>query len=282
MRLAHPSHASSSAHHLATYRIAVSPPHAYRRYKQWTAKSPDFAYPKSGRCAVGFQIAYFVYPVRLARGHGYIRRALPPDLRSTFGNPPAGIRYEYQSDPTRDQRCVSGIWSPAHGQGFIAAIRWKLAEKVSDPLARLMVTTLSSIGWRITSRTRVPNSGNSSKNKTPLWANEISPGFGIFPPPTKPAWLIVWCGARKGRCRITASPRGAGLPPNRCVSHPMILRCSSRAGYLAWHAPIMFFQIRASRPSVCYGRKTIRFSMDIHRITRRKIGFLERSGLYYT
>src|SRR3989339_1278928 len=65
------------------------------------------------------------------------------------------------------------------GQGFMAAINWKLAEKVSEPLARLMVTTLSSIGWRITSRTRVPNSGNSSKNKTPRCAREISPGLGI-------------------------------------------------------------------------------------------------------
>jgi len=35
-------------------------------------------------------------------------------------------------------------------------------------LARLIVTTLSSIGRRVTSRTRVPNSGNSSKNKIPL------------------------------------------------------------------------------------------------------------------
>jgi len=42
----------------------------------------------------------------------------------------------------------------------MAAISWKFAEKVSDPLARLMVTTLSSIGWRITSSTRVPNSRN--------------------------------------------------------------------------------------------------------------------------
>ena len=41
------------------------------------------------------------------------------------------------------------------------------AENASDPLARLIVTTLSSIGWRMTSSTRVPNSGNSSKNKTP-------------------------------------------------------------------------------------------------------------------
>jgi hypothetical protein len=54
------------------------------------------------------------------------------------------------------------------GQGFMAAINWKFAEKVNEPLARLMVTTLSFIDWRITSGMREPNSGNSSKNKTPL------------------------------------------------------------------------------------------------------------------
>ena len=37
-----------------------------------------------------------------------------------------------------------------------------------------MVTSLSSRGWRITSRTPLLNSGNSSKNKTPLCDNEIS------------------------------------------------------------------------------------------------------------
>ena len=36
-----------------------------------------------------------------------------------------------------------------------------------------MVTLLSSIGWRITSKTVLLNSGNSSKNKIPLCAKEI-------------------------------------------------------------------------------------------------------------
>ena len=44
---------------------------------------------------------------------------------------------------------------------------WKFAEKVSDPLARLIVTTLPSIGWCITSSTRDPNPGNSSRKSTP-------------------------------------------------------------------------------------------------------------------
>jgi len=51
-----------------------------------------------------------------------------------------------------------------------------LAGKVRVPWARLMVTTLSSMGWRITSRTRVPNSGTSSRKSTPWWARLISPG----------------------------------------------------------------------------------------------------------
>jgi hypothetical protein len=74
-----------------------------------------------------------------------------------------------------------------HGQGFMAATSWKLAGKVKDPWARLMVTILSSMGCLNTSSTRVPNSGNSSRNKTPRCAREISPGCGQFPPPTRPA-----------------------------------------------------------------------------------------------
>ena len=31
---------------------------------------------------------------------------------------------------------------------------WKAAEKVSEPFARLMVTILSSMGWRMTTSTR--------------------------------------------------------------------------------------------------------------------------------
>jgi len=48
-----------------------------------------------------------------------------------------------------------------------------------------MVTSRSSNGCRITSNTVLLNSGNSSKNKTPLCDSEISPGCGYCPPPTK-------------------------------------------------------------------------------------------------
>ena len=44
-------------------------------------------------------------------------------------------------------------------------------------------------GCRITSSTVRLNSGNSSKNKTPLCANDISPGCGI-PPPTSATSLM--------------------------------------------------------------------------------------------
>ncbi len=89
-------------------------------------------------------------------------------------------------------------YSP-HAHGFIAATSTKLAGKECEPRARLIVTTLSSNGWRNTSNTRIPNSGSSSRNNTPRCASEISPGRGQFPPPTSPACEMVWCGARNGR-----------------------------------------------------------------------------------
>lgn len=66
-----------------------------------------------------------------------------------------------------------------------------------------MVTSRSSKGWRITSKTERLNSGSSSKNKTPLWAKEISPGWGYCPPPTKATSEMVWWGDRKGRIEIS-------------------------------------------------------------------------------
>ena len=42
--------------------------------------------------------------------------------------------------------------------------------------------------------------GSSSRNRTPLWASEISPGRTGEPPPSKAGRsTIVWCGARNGR-----------------------------------------------------------------------------------
>jgi len=83
------------------------------------------------------------------------------------------------------------------------------AGNVSVPLARLIVTILSSNGCRSTSRTRPSNSGNSSRKSTPRCARLISPGRGQRPPPTNPAWLTVWCGARNGRARTSGIPDGS-------------------------------------------------------------------------
>ena len=85
------------------------------------------------------------------------------------------------------------------GQGFMAATSMKRAGKLSDMAARAMVTVPSSSGCRITSKTLRGNSGNSSRNSTPLWASDTSPGRGIMPPPISPASEMVWCGERKGR-----------------------------------------------------------------------------------
>ena len=68
-------------------------------------------------------------------------------------------------------------------------------------LAREMVTTPSSRGWRSTSRVERLNSGSSSRKRTPWWARLTSPGRGVVPPPMSPASEMVWCGARKGRWR---------------------------------------------------------------------------------
>jgi hypothetical protein len=70
------------------------------------------------------------------------------------------------------------------GHGFMAATRMKLAGNRAEPLARETVTTLSSSGWRKASTVLESNSGNSSRKRTPLCANVISPGLGMLPPPT--------------------------------------------------------------------------------------------------
>src|SRR3989344_9608778 len=85
------------------------------------------------------------------------------------------------------------------GEGLAAATRVNLDGNLTDPAARDTTISPSSIGCRRASKTCLGNSGNSSKNKTPRWANEISPGLGILPPPIKPMWLVMWRGLRKGR-----------------------------------------------------------------------------------
>ena len=81
------------------------------------------------------------------------------------------------------------------GLGFMLATNIKLQGYVTVNLALEIVTSLSSKGWRITSKTSLLNSGNSSKNNTPLCDKEISPGLGYCPPPTKATFETV-CGKR--------------------------------------------------------------------------------------
>ena len=70
-----------------------------------------------------------------------------------------------------------------------------------------IVTVQSSSGCRRISRTLRGNSGNSSRNSTPLCARLTSPGRGEpEPPPMSPASEMVWCGARNGRVRTRPPP----------------------------------------------------------------------------
>ncbi|OQC54303.1 MAG: hypothetical protein BWX54_02250 [Verrucomicrobia bacterium ADurb.Bin018] len=86
----------------------------------------------------------------------------------------------------------------------MAATNMKRQGKVTEAAARAMDTVPSSSGWRITSSTLRWNSGNSSRNSTPLCARLTSPGNGCAPPPSKPASEIVWCGERNGLPLTTA------------------------------------------------------------------------------
>ena len=94
-----------------------------------------------------------------------------------------------------------------HGHGFADATSRNELGSRTVPCAREIVTQRSSSGWRRPSIAARENSGSSSRNSTPLWASEISPGRGGLPPPSSAAGVTVWCGARNGRSSI--SPRSA-------------------------------------------------------------------------
>ncbi len=74
-----------------------------------------------------------------------------------------------------------------------------------------MVMRPDSSGSRSTSSTRRSNSVNSSRNSTPWWASEISPGRGLPPPPTIAGPDAVWCGARHGRCAHSSARKPPGV-----------------------------------------------------------------------
>ena len=138
---------------------------------------------------------------------------------AVFPSTPAGA----SNDPSfKDQWGLARIgaekaWTRTTGAGVRIGIvdtgvdlnHEDLAGKVVELRAREIVTCPISSGWRSTSRLRRLNSGNSSRNNTPWWAMLISPGVGTLPPPTMPASLIVWCGARNGRAVNSGSPGGS-------------------------------------------------------------------------
>src|SRR3989344_879305 len=79
-----------------------------------------------------------------------------------------------------------GLPKNPHGQGFWAASKINWEGKVILPELREIVTFLSSKGCLKASKTCLGNSGNSSKNNTPRWAKETSPGLILLPPPIIP------------------------------------------------------------------------------------------------
>ena len=85
------------------------------------------------------------------------------------GNPPRIAARARRRAP------ASPRWPQRHG--FIAAISWTRAGKVTCALARATLTVPVSSGWRSESSTARWNSGSSSRNSTPRCARLTSPGL---------------------------------------------------------------------------------------------------------
>lgn len=76
------------------------------------------------------------------------------------------------------------------GQRFIASISWKLAGYLNNlKLALEIEIDLSSIGSRKDCKMDFLNSKASSRNNTPLWARDTSPGKGLGP---LQLFLLYW------------------------------------------------------------------------------------------
>ena len=91
----------------------------------------------------------------------------------------------------------------------MAAMSWNCAGNSARCVARAMVMVPVSSGSRSASSAMRLNSGNSSRNKTPWCASDISPGRGGFPPPTNATALAEWCGLQVGRmphCAMSKRP----------------------------------------------------------------------------
>jgi len=85
-----------------------------------------------------------------------------------------------------------------------------------------------SSGSRDASKLLRSNSGNSSRNNTPLCASEISPGRGMPPPPMSAAPEAEWCGARNGRRIQCAGLKPLG--PSDCIAAASSASVSLSAG----------------------------------------------------
>jgi hypothetical protein len=138
-----------------------------------------------------------LYPARLAHAHGLIHWIRQSGLRSVFHDPRVALQHEHRYRQERDLIFTFDILLLMLMHKYMAFVnrvittrtgihrgdQLKVGRKCQRLLARLIVMTLSSIGWHSTSRTHVPNSGNSSRNNTARCASAIAPGFGRFPHP---------------------------------------------------------------------------------------------------
>ena len=103
------------------------------------------------------------------------------------------------------------------GQGLAAASRRKRAGSVRREPPRQIATSPASRAVPSASRASRRNSGSSSRKRTPWWAIVASPGRVGVPPPSRPAALIVWWGARKGRA-VQPAPRRPVALAMRAIS----------------------------------------------------------------
>src|SRR4051794_41929460 len=96
----------------------------------------------------------------------------------------------------------------------MAATSRNWAGKLTLNFIRDTRTTPSSSGWRRVSSTLAGNSPSSSRNRTPWWAREISPGRMVeVPPPTRDTLEALWWGARNGGAHTSVPPRGGAPAP---------------------------------------------------------------------
>ena len=133
-------------------------------------------------------------------GRQFIRRP-PVSLPHAGRYGPAGvpeILLRYFVEPSRRHNCILfGMIVVTAGQGFIDATSIKLAGKSTGYAGAGDRHLRSSMGCLMTSSTARLNSGNSSRNKTPLCASEISPAGAARH--RRPAPHQKWYDAATGR-----------------------------------------------------------------------------------